>query len=109
MVKIRSLATSLNDEFVFLFSVQKLLFVQDFRSFSSRDTFKCFLCGVLSRLTLIFFFFATKPFGFSVLAATENESAESFDTNQHYNSTRRNSGDFSRETGVSRQHIFFFQ
>ena len=27
------------------------------------------------------YFFAIKPFGFSVLAATENESAESFDTN----------------------------
>ena len=27
------------------------------------------------------YFFAIKPFGFSVLVATENESAESFDTN----------------------------
>ena len=54
-VKTRSLAASLNGELVFLFSVQKLLFVQDFRSFSLHEThLSVFLCGVLSRLTLIF-------------------------------------------------------
>ena len=41
-----------------------------------------FLVGVPSRLTFLIDFFAIKPFGFSVLAATDqNESAESFDTN----------------------------
>ena len=32
-------------------------------------------------LKIASYFFAIKPFGFSVLAATEHESAESFDTN----------------------------
>ena len=32
-------------------------------------------------LKIASYFFAIQPFGFSVLAATENESAESFDTN----------------------------
>ena len=37
-------------------------------------------------LKIASYFFAIKPFGFSVLAATENESAESFDTsNCNYN------------------------
>ena len=36
--KTRSLAASLNDELGFLFSVQKLLFVQDFRSISLQET-----------------------------------------------------------------------
>ena len=37
-VKTRSLAASLNGELVFLLSVQKLLFVQDFRSISLQET-----------------------------------------------------------------------
>ena len=37
-VKTRSLAASLKGELVFLFSVQKLLFVQDFRSISLQET-----------------------------------------------------------------------
>ena len=37
-VKTRSLAASLNGELVFLFSVQKLLFVQDFRSILLQET-----------------------------------------------------------------------
>ena len=32
-------------------------------------------------LKIASYYFAIKPFGFIVLAATENESAESFDTN----------------------------
>ena len=36
--KTRSLAASLNGELGFLFSVQKLLFVQDFRSISLQET-----------------------------------------------------------------------
>ena len=36
-------------------------------------------CSLLSRLTLIFF--AIRPFGFSVLTKTENQSPESFNTN----------------------------
>ena len=38
MVKTRSLAASLNGELVFLFSVQKLLFVQDFQSILLQET-----------------------------------------------------------------------
>ena len=30
------------------------------------------------------YFFAIKPFGFSVVVATENESAESFDTTAYF-------------------------
>ena len=43
-VKTRSLAASLNGGLVFLFSVQKLLFVQDFRSILLQEThlIKCF-------------------------------------------------------------------
>ena len=37
-VKTRSLATSLNGELVFLFSAQKLLFVQDFQSILLQET-----------------------------------------------------------------------
>ena len=70
-VKTRSLAASLNGELVFLFSVQKLLFVRDIRSILLQD------CS----LKIESYCFATEPFGFSVLAATEKESAESFDTN----------------------------
>ena len=36
--KTRSLAASLNGELGFLFSVQKLLFIQDFRSISLQET-----------------------------------------------------------------------
>ena len=36
--KTRSLAASLNGELGFLFSVQKLLFIQDFRSVSLQET-----------------------------------------------------------------------
>ena len=70
-VKTRSLAALLNGELVFLFSVQKLLFVRDIRSILFQE------CS----LKIEFYCFAIKPFGFSVLAATEKESAESFDTN----------------------------
>ena len=38
MVKTRSLVASLNGELVFLFSVQKLLFVQDFQSILLQET-----------------------------------------------------------------------
>ena len=38
MVKTKSLAASLNGELVFLFSVQKLLFVQDFQSILLQET-----------------------------------------------------------------------
>ena len=38
MVKTRSFAVSLNGELVFLFSVQKLLFVQDFQSILLQET-----------------------------------------------------------------------
>ena len=38
MVKTRSLAALLNGELVFLFSVQKLLFVQDFQSILLQET-----------------------------------------------------------------------
>ena len=38
MVKSRSLAASLNGELVFLFSVQKLLFLQDFQSVLLQET-----------------------------------------------------------------------
>ena len=48
-VKTRSLAASLNGELVFLFSVQKLLFVQDFRSFSLQETHLSVLCVVFSQ------------------------------------------------------------
>ena len=38
MVKTRGFAVSLNGELVFLFSVQKLLFVQDFQSILLQQT-----------------------------------------------------------------------
>ena len=40
-----------------------------------------FLVWCCSSLKIDSYFVAIKPFGFSVLAATENESAESFDIN----------------------------
>ena len=49
MVKTRSLAALLNDELVFFFSVQKLLFVQDFRSFSLQKTHLSGFCVVFSQ------------------------------------------------------------
>ena len=59
--------------------MQKLLFVQDFRSVLLNETHLSVFSEVFSQDCLLFF--AIKPFGFSVSAATENESAESFDTN----------------------------
>ena len=59
--------------------MQKLLFVQDFRSLLLQETHLSAFSEVFSKDCLVFV--AIKPFGFSVLAATENESAESFDTN----------------------------
>ena len=79
MVKTRSLAASLNGELIILFAVQKLLFVQEFQSILLQETHWSVFSVVFPQDWLLFF--AIKPFGFSVLAATENESAESFDTN----------------------------
>ena len=47
--KTRSLAASLNGEWVFLFSLEKLLFVQDFRSISLQETHLSVFSLVFSR------------------------------------------------------------
>ena len=54
-VKTRSLAASLNGELVFLFSVQKLLFVQDFRSISLQGTHLSVFSVVFCQDWLLFF------------------------------------------------------
>ena len=62
--------------------MQKLLFAQDFRSVLLNETHLSVFSEVFSQDCLLFFCYQDiKPFGFSVLAATENESAESVDTN----------------------------
>ena len=54
-VKTRCLAASLNGELVFLFWVQKLLFVKDFRSVSLQETHLSVFSVVFSRDWLLFF------------------------------------------------------
>ena len=70
-----SLVVSLNGELVFLFLLQKLLFVQDLRSLLLQETHLSAFSVVFSQDWLLFF--AIKPFGLSVFGGNwESESAD---------------------------------
>ena len=77
-VKTRSLAASLNGELVFIVFRAEIAFRTGFSiHFTSRDAFKCFKCGVLSRLTLVLL---TSLLG-SVFWRQLRMKAQSLDTN----------------------------